>query len=103
MVAVVAVRRPRALRLGRYWSSAAAVWTRLVASREMRISTERPLRMYDAVVTETPALTATSDNVDLRRLDMSLLPAPAGANGRHLWEPKVSGHVSDRLLDTPLN
>ena len=78
MVAVVAVRRPRALRLGRYWSSAAAVWTRLVASREMRISTERPLRMYDAVVTETPALTATSDNVDLRRLDIVASPRSWG-------------------------
>src|SRR5690349_12283535 len=103
MVAVVAVRSPRALRLGRYWSSAAAVWTRLVASCEMRISTERPLRMYDAVVTETPALTATSDNVDLRRLDNAPLPAPGGTNRRHPLETEGVGHVSVRLLDTPPN
>src|SRR5690242_3355390 len=97
MVAVVAVRRPRALRLGRYWSSAAAFWTRLVASLEIRISTDLPLRMYDAVVTETPAFTATSDNVDLRRRDMRfspLLGAPTGATFGNRRCPSRFGSVA---------
>ena len=46
--------------------------------------------MYDAVVTETPAFTATSDNVDLRRLDNAPLPAPGRTDRRTLWNPKLS-------------
>ena len=40
--------------------------TRRSVSGAMRIWAERPLRMYDAVVVETPARAATSSSVTLR-------------------------------------
>ena len=40
-----------------------AVFTRRAVSAEIRIWVDRPLRMYDAVVTETPARRATSVRV----------------------------------------
>ena len=81
-VAVEAVRRLRALRLGRYASSVAARRTRCSVSLEIRISRVRPLRMYDAVVAETPARAATSLRVGL--LDL-VANAPPDAFGISSW------------------
>src|SRR5690349_7188752 len=65
MMRVDAVRRLWAVRFGRYPSSWAASCTRSSVSLEIRISSVRPLRMYDAVVAETPARAATSVRVGL--------------------------------------
>ena len=92
MVAVVAVRRLRALRLGRYWQLGGGRLDALGRRRcEIRISTERPLRMYDAVVAETPALDG-----DVRQRGpasaghMRLSPLLGAPTGATLWKPKVS-------------